>query len=143
MHVILYIERLDYNKEGFLASISGNILNGSQLDYSGGYPPSIGIALIRSTLITLSNNQMSDCGAMLSSSSLESLFSISIESTNYVNEKPLVCYVNETALGPLNFTNFGQLILINCSNSLISNLEVSFAPYPISLYYCNHNTRKI
>ena len=42
-------------------------------------------------------------------------------------------------LSPLNFTNAGQVILVNVEDSLISDLNVSDGSIGISLSYCNNN----
>lgn len=72
--------------------------------------------------------------------SLEGLASNVIDITNLVNDKPLYYYTDVENLRPNNFTNAGQVILVNCSDSIISNLTVSHSSNGISLYYCNNNT---
>jgi len=98
-----------------------------------------GIYLLNSDIATVIGNILNDCGVTIDGS-LESLSSIRIDTTNYVNGNPLYCYINETALGMSNFSNPGQIILINCNDSLISNFNVSYTQYGISAFYCNNNT---
>ena len=85
---------------------------------------------------TLSGNIMNMGGLEIDgywSSSLEELNSYDIDTTNLVNGKPIYYYNNENNLGPNNFTNAGQIFLVNCNNSIISNLT------EFSLYYSNNN----
>jgi len=56
-----------------------------------------------------------------------------------VNGKPLYYYIDKDNLGTDNFTNAGQIILANCSGSLIFNLTISDCSTGISLYYSSHN----
>jgi parallel beta-helix repeat protein len=86
----------------------------------------------------VSGNLMNECGLKIHGN-LEVLLSHEIDTTNLVNGKPLYYYTNEVNLRSYNFTNVGQAILVNCSDSLISNLNVSFTTIAISLHYCNNN----
>ncbi|MFX0071324.1 MAG: Loki-CTERM sorting domain-containing protein, partial [Candidatus Hermodarchaeota archaeon] len=47
---------------------------------------------------------------------------------------------NEVGLIPVNFTNPGQIILLNCSYSNIKDIEVSQCSIGIGLYYSDNNT---
>ena len=87
---------------------------------------------------TISGNIMNECGLLLSGN-LEMLNSLIIDTTNLVNGKPLYYYLNEINLDPNNFTNAGQVILVSCTDSLISNLNTSKSSIGISLHYCNNN----
>ncbi len=87
---------------------------------------------------TISGNLMTKSGLQVIGS-IEKLGSLNIDTTNLVNGKPLYYYTNETNLGPNNFTNAGQVILVNVEDSLISNLNVSDGSIGISLSYCNNN----
>ncbi len=63
-----------------------------------------------------------------------------IDSSNTINSRPIYFYVNETGLTADKFTNAGQVLLINCNNSLISNANASYSTYGISLFYCENTT---
>ncbi|MFX1567867.1 MAG: NosD domain-containing protein [Promethearchaeota archaeon] len=63
-----------------------------------------------------------------------------IDSSNTINSRPIYFYVNETGLAANMFTNAGQLLLINCNDSLISNANTSYCTYGTSLFYCNNIT---
>jgi parallel beta-helix repeat protein len=71
----------------------------------------------------VSENAMVKCGLLLTSQ--EGLSSHNIDTTNLVNGKPLYYYVNKINLGSDNFTNAGQVILINCNESSISQIIIT------------------
>ncbi|MHA2125544.1 MAG: NosD domain-containing protein [Promethearchaeota archaeon] len=113
--------------------ISGNIIEDNQ-DFS--------IYLYYSTGCSIFGNNMTNSFLNINGN-LADLTSHNI-SSNLVNGKPLYYYVNERNLGPNNFSNAGDVWLINCSNSLISNLIISNLGH-ITLSYCddviiNNNT---
>jgi len=81
----------------------------------------------------ISGNIMNNCGLLNYQSNI-------IDITNLVNGKPLYFYFNEVNLGVNDFLNAGQVILINCNNSIISNLDVSKSSIGILLSYCYNNT---
>lgn len=86
----------------------------------------------------VSGNVMQECGLWIGTEA-DDMFSNFIDTTNMVNQKSLYYYTNEVSLGPYNFTNAGQVILINCNNSILSNLNTSFTAIGLALYYCNYN----
>ena len=63
-----------------------------------------------------------------------------IETSNLVNSKPLYFYQNELNLRPVNFTNAGQVLLIESNNTLISDLNISNCTVGISMNLCRNNT---
>ncbi len=60
--------------------------------------------------------------------------------SNFVDGKPIYYYINETGLESKNFTNAGQIILVNCNNTVIENLDLSHSTVGILLYACKNNT---
>jgi parallel beta-helix repeat protein len=62
-----------------------------------------------------------------------------VDITNLVNGRPLYYYTNEVNLGPSDFLNAGQVILANCDNSEISNLNLSCGSVGLILFDCNNN----
>jgi len=62
-----------------------------------------------------------------------------IDTSNLVNGKPVYYYVDKNDLNNSNFTNAGQVILINCNNSIVSNLNVSYGSIGIWLWGCFNN----
>jgi parallel beta-helix repeat protein len=108
-------------------NVLGNIVNNNDL----------GIMLSDANH-TVSGNIMNECGLGVSSaSSIEELCSYNIDTTNLVNGKPLYYECDETHLGSSDFTNAGQVILVNCTDSIISNLDFSFCSNGIAIYYCS------
>jgi parallel beta-helix repeat protein len=87
----------------------------------------------------LSGNLMFHCGLSFSSYLIEDQF---IDTTNKVNDKILYYYVNKNGLTPSNFSNAGQIILSNCNDSLISDIDVSYGTCGILLSLSNNNTIK-
>ena len=67
---------------------------------------------------------------------LKDLISHKINVSNKVNEKPIYYYCNQVNLNSNNFTNPGQVILVNCTNSVVSQLNIVNGSEGISLYYC-------
>ncbi len=106
-------------------TISGNIVNNN---LEGG------IQLENSENITISENNMTRCGVVLSGTT----HNITLD--NLINGKKLYYYKNQVNLGPSDFTDAGQIILVNCNDSLISNLNISYASYGLTLEYCMNNT---
>ena len=98
-----------------------------------------GIELLQSNNATITDNIMNNSGLVISGE-FEQLRSHTIDTTNLVNEKPLYYYKNEVDLGSDDFLDPGQVILVNCNDSLISNLDISNTSLSISLYYCSNNT---
>ncbi|GAG64827.1 unnamed protein product, partial [marine sediment metagenome] len=42
------------------------------------------------------------------------------------NGRPLYYYSNKISLVPDNFTNTGQIILVNCNDTIINNLNINY-----------------
>ncbi len=104
------------------------------------YAESGGIVLNGGFDNNLSKNLMTGCGIDARSMSNIEFSTLNIDINNKVNEKPIYYYKNSTNLTQNNFTNAGQIILYNCSDSIISNLNISFGSIGISLHSCNNFT---
>ena len=89
--------------------------------------------------IILRNNKMYNCSLNLGGS-LESLTTFDIDTSNRVNDKILYYYTNKKYLGEPDFVNAGQIILVNCNNSIISNVNLNNCTIGIGLYHSNNNT---
>lgn len=92
---------------------------------------------------SFSGNNFTNCGIYISPTverPLNDLSSHSIDTTNLVNGKPIYYYVKRQFLTPSKFLNAGQVILINCNNSAIFNLNITNGGSGIMLYYCNNIT---
>ncbi len=85
------------------------------------------------------NNQMKNSGITLEPGDQDKL-SNKIYVSNTLNEKIIYFYENKLDLKMNNFSNAGQVILLNCNNSEIFNLNLSKGSTSIALYYSNNNT---
>jgi parallel beta-helix repeat protein len=72
--------------------------------------------------------------------SINEMTSHKIDNSNLLNNKPIYYYGNEIGLKPNDFFNAGQIILINCNDSLISGVNISNCYHGIYLGYSNNNT---
>jgi parallel beta-helix repeat protein len=71
-----------------------------------------------------SRNILTNCG-IIPNSNIQSALTNSIDTTNLVNGNPLYIYINKISLGFENYSDAGQVVLLNCSNSIVSNLNIS------------------
>ena len=88
--------------------------------------------------VTLINNTLYNCGLVLSGDSIEDYLTYIIED-NWMNDKELGFFVN--LVNPI-FSNpiYGQLILINCTNAIVSNQNISNTKTGLFLKWCNNST---
>jgi parallel beta-helix repeat protein len=90
--------------------------------------------------LTITGNEMQNCGILIRGhSSVYHSSSHAIDITNLVNGKPVYYYVNQTNLEINDLSNVGQIIVVNCNQSLLSNLNIYSSSAGISLLYCNNN----
>ena len=88
--------------------------------------------------IDLLKNTMTGCGLLLTDLYLFYLNSIYIDNTNRVNGKPIDSKNGETDVAPIE--DPGQIILVDCSDSVLSNLDISDCSAGFALYYCSNIT---
>ncbi|MFW9829408.1 MAG: NosD domain-containing protein [Candidatus Thorarchaeota archaeon] len=130
--------RVNYKEEGIrLVSAENNVILDNILNSCLS-----GMSLSHSLNNTFRKNIMSECGFghFFGPGTSEELSSNNIDSTNLVNGKPLYYYKNEINLESNDFLNAGQIILVNCNNSMVSSQNLSFCSLGLSLYYCTNNT---
>ena len=65
--------------------------------------------------------------------------STKIEETNILNNLPIYSYNSINNLNTNNFTNAGQIILVNCNNSIIENFEFLNVSCSIQIFFSNEN----
>ena len=99
-----------YSMDGDNNNISSNIMKGCGFDYFGWWGPPV----------------WADTNT--------------IETSNLVNGKPLYFYHNELNLRQANFTNAGQVVLIESNNTHLSDLNISNCSVGISMNLCRNNT---
>lgn len=93
--------------------------------------------------VNISNTEMNGLwGLWLNQDTLSRMTSHSIENTTKINGKNVYYYSSLSGLGEYDFTNAGQVFLANCTNSVISNVNVSNSGVGISMFYCTNNTIK-
>ncbi len=114
---------------------SNGIIKDNNILYNGLYA----ILIEESTYCILSNNTMESSGIGISDY-LTELLTINIDISNTINGKPVYFYKNQIGLTNTNFTSPGQIILVNCSNSNLSELNISKTSLAISLYFSDNNT---
>ena len=88
----------------------------------------------------LTGNFMVGSGLALWDKSIETLSTIHIDTTNLVNNKPIYYLINETDISPQNLENAGQIFLINCTNVLVKDIDVSNSSMGINIYHSNNIT---
>ena len=119
----------------YLYESDNNTVSGNTANNNNYY----GIYLYYSYNNTISGNLMNYCGIGFFGT-LAEMASHFIDNTNLVNNKPVYYYVNEVGLSSSDFTNAGQIILINCNNSIISGNNLSNGSVGIFLGYSDNNT---
>lgn len=83
---------------------------------------------------TISNNNFYGCGLYIVKSGNPK--SHTITNSNLVNGKPLYYFINENNLNSNNFSNAGQIILIDCYDTVISNLMIDNTTIGFDFYHC-------
>lgn len=89
---------------------------------------------------SFSGNIMDNCGIHLREEPLSKISTHKIDTTNLVNGKPLYYYVQKQFLNKDNFSNAGQVILVDCDHCEILSVNMSHGACGASLYYCNNIT---
>ena len=99
-----------------------------------------GIYIYNSKHITIRENKLINCGLQIlpGFAGLDSIFPIIIDGSNSVNNKLIYLYANKTGLQLENLPNVGQIILINCTDSNITDMNISHGSIGISMIYCNN-----
>ena len=90
--------------------------------------------------LTIIENEFNYCGISIQGrASVYHASSHSIGLGNLVNGKPVYYYVNQTNLEINYDSNIGQILLVNCNQSTLSNLIISSGSVGISLLYSYDN----
>ena len=95
-----------------------------------------GISLDKSGNSYLRNNEMVNCGLAVDGSSLSDYIN-DVDTSNIVNGKTLYYYIDEN--GIMVPSDAGEVILVNCTNCNISNLDLSDGTIGVELAYSSHN----
>ena len=97
-----------------------------------------GIRLRFSNNSWLTNNNFYDCGLSIWHNTKEDYFSHTVEN-NYVNDKKLGYFINSSS-STISNPIYGQLILVNCLDMIISNQEFCNTTVGLTLKYCENLT---
>jgi len=81
---------------------------------------------------TISNNYLTKCGFSVSSDSYQNTFF-----GNLINDKPFLFLVGEQDL-IFDGVDVGEIIIINCDNITVQNIEISESTYAMKLIYSDH-----
>ena len=95
---------------------------------------------IESFGFNLTGNFMVGSGIGLYPQSIERMSQINIDATNFVNDKPIYYLINKTDIPPQNLENAGQIFLINCTNILVKDIDVSNSSMGVNIYDSNNIT---
>jgi len=93
--------------------------------------------------VNLTENLMTSCGISIgtiypSSGSFSEFSTYSIDTSNKVNGKPVYYYFDRNNLDNADYLNPGQIILVNCNSSNISEISISNASSALTLLYCKN-----
>jgi len=113
-------------------TIMGNTINNNE-------DKGIGIDIDYSCYnVSISENSLFRCGLIVEGGTYENFITYFVEPSNLVNNKKLYYYVNKNNLKSPDFLNSGQIILIRCNDSIISNLDVTHSTLGIFLFECKN-----
>jgi parallel beta-helix repeat protein len=95
-----------------------------------------GIYLLYSKNNVLKENIMENCGLLVFGSTISEYIN-NVDTSNKINGKILYYYINKIGLEIPN--NAGQVILINCDNCNVTNLDLSDGTIGVELAYSDNN----
>jgi len=127
----------DYNEGSLGLGIMISSCENTTIDNNfASFNDMLGIYIAGSLNCSVYRNIMNNDGLFL-----EEPFSPNIiDVSNLVNGKPVYFYYNETALGPNNYTDPGQIQLANCKDSIISEVNISFTSIGVAIHYGDNIT---
>ncbi|MFX0059502.1 MAG: NosD domain-containing protein [Candidatus Hodarchaeota archaeon] len=108
-------------------TINGNIANNNGISISG------------SENCTLSSNIFTS-GGIAVSGELDELITLNIDISNLANAKAIYYYKNKEMLMNSDFINPGQILLVNCSDSIFTNFDITYTGTGLYLGYCDNIT---
>ena len=100
----------------------------------------IGIYFYQAGNCSLASNNFTNCGIFLAGKDPQYYRYHKIDSTNKVNNKTLYYYVDQRSLFIQKVDNPGQIFLVNCNDSFISDIDVSNSTIGIDLIDCYNIT---
>jgi parallel beta-helix repeat protein len=119
------------NEHGIqLTSSSNNNIRGNNVLSNNRY----GIYLWYSLNINITNNNLTDDGVVIVGTSIQHFNSHTIPDNNIVNGKPLY-YKKDCSNISIDGIPIGQLILVNCTNVSVTNLQITMTDVGIDVVY--------
>jgi len=97
-----------------------------------------GIAPHSGNNINLTENLMTYCGISGINDDYSALSTYSIDTSNKVNGKSVYYHLDSNNLDNADYLNPGQIILVNCNNSNISEINISYTSSALALFYCDN-----
>lgn len=117
------------------------IINSENMIVSGntfGKVTFIGLGLYGNQFITLKDNTFSESGILMRGGFLREWTNYDIDGTNIVNGRPILYLTNLT--GEVLPSDGGEIILVNCTDSTLSNGTYSLSTSSIIAAYCDNIT---
>ncbi|MFX0179424.1 MAG: nitrous oxide reductase family maturation protein NosD [Candidatus Hodarchaeota archaeon] len=131
-----------FNNEIYIENSNNSIIENNKISNKYSRHDGLNIYPDSSNNLIL-NNSFQNCGIYFQGYSdkfsLQHLLTYTIDSNNSINGKPIYFYSNQESLSNNNVTNAGQVILINCSRTYFTNLNVSYGSVGLTLFYCNNS----
>ena len=87
--------------------------------------------------LNLTENIMISCGISIYGE-YSALSTYSIDTSNKVNGKPVYFHLDSNNLNNADYLDPGQIILVNCNSSNVSEINISQSSYALTLLYCNN-----
>ncbi len=136
----------NYNERGIVITARNGLIINNSINFN-----EENMRIYDSKNITLANNKLNGGALWIGwigkwfdafgiGGTPEEFSSYQIDPTNLVNGKPILYFANQTLLNLDNLTSVGQLILVNCNNSIISNMNISNEAIGITLLYSDKNS---
>jgi parallel beta-helix repeat protein len=122
-----------YNNTEYGIYISTN-LGGNRIKNNSIGNSQIGLDISYCSNNVVRENIFFNCGLLVGGDTLDDLFN-DVDLSNKVNGKILYYYDGVIDLRENDFSNAGQIILINCNHSITSNVNTSSATQGISIYF--------
>lgn len=93
-----------------------------------------GIYIYGARRSVLKNNELSKTGVDVNGFNLASFTTQSIDSSNTVNNRPILYLKNQTGVGISD--GFGQVIIANCTDISADGLDIQMTTYGVSIAFC-------
>ncbi len=120
----------------YTSSTPNSTFSSNHLIENGGY----GLLGTNIQNSTLWENQFMNDGFMIGMSQVSDYKTVSLDTSNTVNGKPAYYITDQIELSGTDFPNPGLIQLVNCNDSLISDLSIEKTAVAFSLHYCKNLT---